>query len=117
VVDNVALLDRLDILGAPASIDEADVSWMTGAECLGQAVLFFPPLAERPDARTRRETAAKAICATCPSLAPCREYGRAHHEYGVWGGENEEERVGAGYRLNAPVGVRKRPTTHTAHTA
>ena len=62
----------------------------------------------------RREAAAKAICASCPVVEPCREFGRLHHEYGVWGGENEEKRVRAGYRLNAPVGVRKRPPMHSA---
>ena len=38
----------------------------------------------------------------------CREFGRLNHEYGFWGGENEAKRVAAGYRLNAPVGVRRR---------
>ena len=104
----MALLDDL------MTTESVEMAWMADAQCHGQASLFFPPLAERPDARSRREIAAKAICASCPVLDRCRTYGRSHHEYGVWGGENEEERVRAGYRLTAPVGVRKRPTVHSA---
>lgn len=93
-------------------VEHTDLSWMGNGHCQGQSALFFPPLAERPDSRLRREAAAKAICAECPVQVKCRAFGRTHHEYGVWGGENEEERVMAGYRLNAPVGVRKRITVH-----
>lgn len=106
----MALLDRLGDI----SIQHEDLSWMIDGHCLGQARLFFPPLAERPDSRHRREAAAKAICAECPVQVRCRSFGRAHHEYGVWGGENEEERVQAGFRLNAPVGVRKRSSVALA---
>ena len=35
-----------------------------------------------------------------------RAFGRRHHEYGMWGGENEEERVLAGFSLHAPIGTR-----------
>ena len=31
-----------------------------------------------------------------------------NHEYGFWGGESEDERHAAGYRLIAPIGVRAR---------
>jgi WhiB family transcriptional regulator, redox-sensing transcriptional regulator len=106
----VALLDRIGESG----IEHADLSWMAKGHCQGQSALFFPPLAERPDSRNRREAAAKSICAECPVQVPCRTFGRIHHEYGVWGCENEEERVQAGYRLNAPVGVRKRTPTTSA---
>jgi WhiB family transcriptional regulator, redox-sensing transcriptional regulator len=100
----VALMDAVDDHG----VVHADLSWMTMGHCKGQAGLFFAPLGERPDSRLRREGAAKAICAGCPVEVACRDFGRTHHEYGVWGGENEEERVQAGYKLNAPIGVRKR---------
>ena len=93
-----------------------DLAWMIDAECKGQSQLFYPPLRERPDSRLRREAAACAICAMCPSKAECREYGRVNHEYGVWGGENEEERVAAGYRLNAPVGVPRPPRSSEARS-
>ena len=36
---------------------------------------------------------AKAICATCPVLGPCRAYALAHPELrGIWGGLSERER-------------------------
>ena len=83
-----------------------DQSWVVQAACQGRTSLFFPPYAERPQARRRREERAKAICATCPVRTRCLWWGRSHHEYGIWGGENEEERVAAGYSLMAPIGTR-----------
>jgi hypothetical protein len=83
-----------------------DLSWTAQSSCHGHADLFFPPFAERPQTRVKREAKAKAICAKCPVLVECRAYGRQHHEYGIWGGENEEERVLAGFSLHAPIGTR-----------
>ena len=83
-----------------------DQSWVVHAACQGRTSLFFPPYAERPQARRRREERAKAICSTCPVRTRCLWWGRSHHEYGIWGGENEEERVAAGYSLMAPIGTR-----------
>ncbi|MEZ5222758.1 MAG: hypothetical protein R2743_14780 [Ilumatobacteraceae bacterium] len=40
--------------------------------------------------------------------APCRDFARAHHEYGFWGGESEEDRHLAGFTVAAPIGVRSR---------
>jgi WhiB family transcriptional regulator, redox-sensing transcriptional regulator len=85
-----------------------DLSWMASARCIGKRELFFSPLFERPPARELREAAAKAYCEQCEVRDECRKFGRLNHEYGFWGGENEAERVAAGYRLNAPVGVRRR---------
>ena len=42
----------------------------------------------------------------CSVLEVCRTFARENHEYGFWGGESEEERHAAGYRLIAPIGVR-----------
>ena len=42
-----------------------DDRWMNQAACKGLTHLFFPPPAERPQARDRREAAAKAVCASC----------------------------------------------------
>jgi WhiB family transcriptional regulator, redox-sensing transcriptional regulator len=81
-------------------------NWGDEAKCHGKSELFFPPFAERPQTRIKREARAKTICGACPLTVQCREYGRAHHEYGIWGGENEEERVLAGYSLHAPIGTR-----------
>ena len=54
--------------------------WMSEGVCGGQTELFFPPPAERPQSRLRRETAARAVCEQCPVVVECRTYeiGRAH---------------------------------------
>jgi WhiB family redox-sensing transcriptional regulator len=49
---------------------------------------------------------ARSVCMDCPVLVACRTFARENHEYGFWGGESEEERHAAGYRLIAPIGVR-----------
>lgn len=72
--------------------------WTQLALCRGQTELFFPPFHERPERRARREHQARAVCAACPVLEPCRGWARENHEYGFWGGESEEERAEAGYR-------------------
>jgi WhiB family transcriptional regulator, redox-sensing transcriptional regulator len=85
-------------------------AWMNQAMCKGKTSLFFPPRAERPQARVRREAQARLLCAGCPVLEPCRQYARANREYGFWGGESEEERHLAGFTVAAPIGVRARAT-------
>jgi len=82
--------------------------WMEHAVCKGRTNLFFPPRAERPQARMRREAQARLICSTCPVRTPCQEFARGGHEYGFWGGESEEDRHLAGYTVAAPIGVRAR---------
>ena len=84
------------------------MDWMENADCVGRSELFFPIQFERPNIRHDREAKAREICHGCHSVEPCRDFAREHGEYGVWGGENEEERVQAGVRLNAPLGVRQR---------
>jgi WhiB family redox-sensing transcriptional regulator len=85
-----------------------DDRWMNTAACKGLTHLFFPPPAERPQARDRREATAKAVCGSCTVNGMCREFARSNHEYGFWGGESEDERHAAGFRLIAPIGVRAR---------
>jgi WhiB family transcriptional regulator, redox-sensing transcriptional regulator len=82
--------------------------WMRDGACKGLTHLFFPPAAERPQARERREGAAKQVCADCSVRVRCVEFAREHHEYGFWGGESEDERHAAGFRLIAPIGIRAR---------
>lgn len=82
--------------------------WMASAACKGLTHLFFPPPAERPQARERREATAREVCASCTVRLVCRGFARDEHEYGFWGGESEDERHAAGYRLIAPIGVRAR---------
>jgi len=83
-------------------------TWMDRAACRGHLHLFFPPLAERPQARARREAKAATVCEGCPVLAPCRLFARLHREYGFWGGESEEQRGDAGYPVPSPIGGRAR---------
>ena len=87
---------------------ESDDRWMDTAACKGLTHLYFPLPAERPQARERREAMAKMVCTSCSVNGTCREFARNNHEYGLWGGESEDERHDAGYRLIAPIGVRAR---------
>ncbi|NBX12864.1 MAG: WhiB family transcriptional regulator, partial [Acidimicrobiia bacterium] len=50
---------------------------------------------------------ARKVCMECPVLETCRNFARQHREYGFWGGESEEQRHNAGFRLIAPVGLRQ----------
>ena len=59
---------------------------------------------ERVDGRVLRESQARSICHRCAVVHPCREWARENREYGFWGGESEEERAAAGYRVDMPVG-------------
>ena len=70
-------------------------SWMNQAACKGLTELFFPPAGEREEARLARESRARGVCLSCPSLLACREFARSYHELGFWGGENEDERRAA----------------------
>jgi hypothetical protein len=58
------------------------LAWTADASCQGRSELFFAPAGERPEARVARE----------------------NREYGFWGGESEEERAAAGFRVDMPVG-------------
>lgn len=84
------------------------LDWIEEGACLGQTRLFFAPHAERPQARLRREAAARKVCLGCPVLVTCRSYARQNYEYGFWGGESEEERMAAGFAVPDPAGSRTR---------
>lgn len=84
------------------------LTWTQFANCKGKMRLYFAPRAERPQARTRREAKALFLCAECTVKDICRNYARNNHEYGYWGGENEEERHLAGFTIAAPIGIRAR---------
>ena len=80
------------------------LEWTAEAACSGQTTLFFAPPGERPESRAVREAQARMVCVRCPVLAPCRAWARENREYGFWGGESEEERAAAGFRVDMPVG-------------
>lgn len=72
-----------------------DAGWEVEARCRSEsAALFFGPNRFEPKhERVAREEAAKAVCATCPVIVPCREQAlKAAEPYGVWGGLGEAER-------------------------
>jgi WhiB family transcriptional regulator, redox-sensing transcriptional regulator len=69
--------------------------WEAQGRCRTEdpALFFGPNRFEPKHERLAREAAAKAICATCPALVPCRQHALAHGElYGVWGGLGEADR-------------------------
>jgi WhiB family redox-sensing transcriptional regulator len=80
------------------------LAWTVDAACVGQTDLFFAPAGERPETRVLREARARAVCRICDVLSPCRDWARENREYGFWGGESEEERAAAGFRVDMPVG-------------
>ena len=82
--------------------------WRALANCRGNTKLFFPPRAERPQARARREAQANRLCTDCVVHLTCQQFARGNHEYGFWASESEEERHLAGYIVAAPIGVRTR---------
>jgi WhiB family redox-sensing transcriptional regulator len=82
--------------------------WREYAACRGRLELFFGKVAERPQARARREAKANKLCDACVVRQPCRQFARENREYGFWGGENEEDRYLAGFPVTAAIGVRVR---------
>lgn len=80
--------------------------WREQSNCKGKRRLFFAPNSERPQARIRREVKANSLCKSCAVKEQCREFARLNHEYGFWGGENEEQRHLAGYKMISPIGIR-----------
>ncbi len=100
----MAAVHTLSLVPAPTPHGD----WMSDANCKGSTALFFPPKAERPQARERREARARRLCLQCTVLDQCRLFARDNHEYGFWAGESEEDRHLAGYTVSAPIGVRAR---------
>jgi WhiB family redox-sensing transcriptional regulator len=105
---HMAAIHSLSNVSAPADTEAVESDWMNQANCQGHTPLFFPPRAERPQARARREARARKLCMQCAVLDQCRAFARDHHEYGFWAGESEEDRHVAGFTVSAPIGVRAR---------
>ncbi len=80
--------------------------WREQSNCKGKRHLFFGQNSERPQARIRREAKANSLCRCCAVKKDCREFARVNHEYGFWGGENEEQRHLAGFKVISPIGIR-----------
>jgi WhiB family redox-sensing transcriptional regulator len=86
---------------------QIQLSWHEKAACKGKRDLFFGPYNERVGAKIQRERQAKRICRECPVISECRSYARQNSEFGIWGGETEEERCLAGYPIGDPLIRRK----------
>jgi WhiB family redox-sensing transcriptional regulator len=69
--------------------------WQRRGACRGRdSAQFFHPDGERGSSRTRREQAAKVVCAACPVRPECAAHALTVQEpYGVWGGFTEAERL------------------------
>lgn len=77
----------------PASRNEF-WSWQVWGACrTAGPSLFYSPEGERGSRKRRRESSAKAICATCEVAEICAAYALAWREpYGTWGGLSESDR-------------------------
>lgn len=95
-----------ELIVAPFS--PQDHNWRPLAACAGRSELFFGKPSERPEARARREQRAKALCAECPVVLQCREAAHTRAEYGLWGGQSEEDRFVDGVAVGDPAGLRRR---------
>ena len=84
-----------------ATTDEWD--WQLQAACRGMdGEWFFPPDREQAKARRSRISKAKAVCAHCPALIPCRDFALDNGEpFGVWGGLSEDDRERATRQISA----------------
>ncbi len=110
------MLEMIESIDVPTGPTGA-TGWMDGAGCAGKSEFFFAPFAERPEARVRREAAARVICEGCAVLAQCRSYARTNRELGFWGGESESQRADAGFPPTTPIIGRKRVAEERAREA
>ena len=78
--------------------------WRDHAACKGHTDLFFPQRGEN-GGDLGHVARAKAICADCPSLDPCRTFTLTHvalNEPGIWAGMTRDERRTAARALRPP---------------
>ncbi|MFC8275914.1 WhiB family transcriptional regulator [Streptomyces sp. NPDC057271] len=70
----------------------------TRLPCTSQPSLFHPPDDGYNDHGSRgrlRAADAVSLCRRCPVMLACRQWARKHREFGVWGGETDEQRLRA----------------------
>jgi hypothetical protein len=74
-----------------------DLDWQADAACVdAETDLFFAPVMEPASERDAREAyVLDEFCSRCPVRRECRDFGRRHREFGVWG-ETEADRARAG---------------------
>lgn len=80
-----ALMDGADL--EALVLLPARPEWWAEAACRGRPdVNWFPTQGEPA-------TPAKAVCASCPSREPCREFAIDEHlDVGIWGGQSARDR-------------------------
>jgi hypothetical protein len=83
--------------------------WMNDAACRGKTEYFYSANGKKENIilKQRRELIAKQICSTCVHIEPCRALARENDEYGIWGGENEDDRFRAGYMRSNAIYIRQ----------
>src|SRR5438552_2303299 len=90
--------------------------WQDHAACRDYDTdLFFGSENERGELRSRREQAAKKICAACPVRAECLRFAESGPEkFGVWGGTTPRERTDRRRRRRPARLIRRRSGTTAA---
>ena len=108
-VDSAGVTTAAGNAGRPGAAGGAGLCWPPTA-CHGMGDWpFFGPDTERAVSRARRVAQAKAICAWCAALLPCRVFAlRTGQASGIWGGLSEEER-GHAVPVRVPPGRRTTP--------
>jgi WhiB family transcriptional regulator, redox-sensing transcriptional regulator len=95
-------------MGRLRALVEVSADWEAEGRCQEHdPTLFFGPNRFEPKReRLAREAAAKAVCATCPVVASCREHSLAAAElFGVWGGLGEADRRAILLDRGIPIAV------------
>ena len=80
------------------------LTWTSEASCHGQSRVVVAPPGGPPPAPAGPAGPPPPRGPRGDVLHLCREWARDHREYGFWGGESEEERAAAGFRVDMPVG-------------
>ena len=78
-------------------------TWIGHAACRGIGpALMYPN-------RGDQSATTKAMCATCPVRTECAEAGQSEY-FGIWGGEDAEQRAANRQQRNKPTPVRTHGT-------
>ena len=81
--------------------------WRDSAECKKADPELFFPIGESSAVDRDQIQAAKKFCADCLVRGQCLEYAQmTHQDFGIWGGETENERRA---RRRRAAAIRRRP--------